>query len=155
MSPKLKLDEVGYWSEIKLDILEKYAKPYNQILRSHQLRPTYIDGFAGAGHHLSKTGGRLIEGSPMRALAVEPPFETLHFVDIDDARVAQLRSLASGHSNVFIHQGDCNEVLVRRIFPKLSFANRHRALCILDPYGLTSTGRRFRWQENPRLLKSS
>jgi three-Cys-motif partner protein len=136
MSQKLKLDEVGYWSEIKLDILEKYAKPYNQILRSHQLRPIYIDGFAGAGHHRSKTDGRLIEGSPIRALAVEPPFEALHFVDIDGARVTQLRNLSANHSNVFVHQGDCNEILVQRIFPELSFKSRQRALCILDPYGL-------------------
>lgn len=136
MSPKLKLDEVGYWSEIKLDILEKYAKPYNQILRSHQLRPIYIDGFAGAGHHRSKTDGRLIEGSPIRALAVEPPFEALHFVDNDGARVTQLRNLSASHSNVFVHQGDCNQILVHDVLPNLSYANRQRALCILDPYGL-------------------
>jgi three-Cys-motif partner protein len=62
------IDEIGYWSEIKLEILEKYAKPYNQILTKNQLYPSYIDGFAGAGHHTAKGSPRVIEGSPTRAL---------------------------------------------------------------------------------------
>jgi three-Cys-motif partner protein len=136
MKPGLRIDEIGYWSEIKLSILAKYAKPYNQILLSHKLRPIYIDGFAGAGHHKAKGSGRLIEGSPTRALAVEPPFESLHFIDIDGARVRELRKLAANRANVTVYQGDCNKVLVEEVFPKLSYANRQRALCILDPYGL-------------------
>jgi len=31
MSP-IRLDEVGYWSEIKLDIVREYAKAYSTIL---------------------------------------------------------------------------------------------------------------------------
>jgi hypothetical protein len=27
MSPKLKINEIGYWSPVKLSILEEYAKP--------------------------------------------------------------------------------------------------------------------------------
>ena len=113
MSSELKYDEIGYWSEIKLAILEEYAKPYNQILRSqkHKLHPIYIDGFAGAGHHKAKGSDRIIEGSPTRALTVEPPFDFLHFVDIDGARVAELRRISAGRSNVSVYHGDCNEVL--------------------------------------------
>jgi len=136
MTTELKIDEIGYWSEIKLEILTKYAKPYNQILLSHQLRPIYIDAFAGAGRHKAKGSARIIEGSPARALAVEPPFEFLHFIDIDGARVNELRKLAANRSNVAVHQGDCNAVLVEEVFPKITYANRQRALCILDPYGL-------------------
>jgi three-Cys-motif partner protein len=136
MTSELKIDEIGYWSEIKLSILEKYAKPYNQILLSHQLRPIYIDGFAGAGHHKAKGSARIIDGSPTRALAVDPPFESLHFVDTDGERVAQLKKLSADRSNVSIYQGDCNDVLVSQVFPTISYAKRQRALCILDPYGL-------------------
>jgi three-Cys-motif partner protein len=138
MSSELKIDEIGYWSEVKLSILEKYAKPYNQILRSQkpQLHPIYIDGFAGAGHHRAKGSGRLIEGSPTRALSVEPPFDHLHFVDIDGARVEELRRLSAGRSNVSAYQGDCNEVLTTQVFPQVRYADYQRALCILDPYGL-------------------
>ena len=29
---KLKIDEVGYWSEVKLDLVKKYAQAYSTIL---------------------------------------------------------------------------------------------------------------------------
>ena len=136
MPTDLKIDEVGYWSEIKLSILEEYAKPYNQILLSNKLHPIYIDGFAGAGHHVAKGSDRLIDGSPTRALGIQPPFDELHFVDLNDERVARLREIAAGAANVSVYQGDCNRVLTEEIFPKISYAKRQRALCILDPYGL-------------------
>jgi three-Cys-motif partner protein len=136
MSSKLKIDEIGHWSEIKLSILEKYARPYNQILLAHHLHPIYIDGFAGAGHHRAKGSGRLIEGSPTRALSIQPPFDHLHFVDIDGARVEELRRLSAGRSNVSVYHGDCNEVLTTQVLPQVRYADYQRALCILDPYGL-------------------
>ena len=139
MSSELRYDEIGYWSEIKLAILQEYAKPYNQILRSQKpkpLRPIYIDGFAGAGSHKAKGSDRIIEGSPARALAVEPPFDFLHFVDIDGARVAELKRISADRTNVSVYQGDCNEVLANEVFPKIRYADYQRALCILDPYGL-------------------
>jgi three-Cys-motif partner protein len=136
MGPELKIDEIGYWSEVKLSILDEYAKPYNQITHAHRLKTVYIDAFAGAGHHISKTSDRLIEGSPVRAMNVDPPFDRLHFVDIDAARVKELKRLASGRPEVSVHRGDCNTVLVKEIFPGISYENFERALCILDPYGL-------------------
>jgi three-Cys-motif partner protein len=69
-----KFDEIGYWSEIKLDIINQYAKRYSQIL-SHQILPNqktfhyvYIDAFAGSGKHFSKTTKSLVSGSPEIAL---------------------------------------------------------------------------------------
>jgi three-Cys-motif partner protein len=136
MSAELKIDEIGYWSEVKLAILDEYAKPYNQILHKKKMKTVYIDGFAGAGHHRAKGSGRLIEGSPRRALNVQPPFDSFHFVDIDIARVRALERLAAGKANVKVHHGDCNQILLGEIFPKIKFSNYERALCILDPYGL-------------------
>jgi three-Cys-motif partner protein len=136
MKSELKIDEIGYWSEIKLSILEKYARPYNQILLAHKMHPIYIDGFAGAGRHKAKGTDRIIEGSPARALAVDPPFDFLHFVDIDGARVSELKRLAAGRSNVSVYHGDCNDVLTKQVFPKIKYSDFQRALCILDPYGL-------------------
>lgn len=135
MSPDLKIDEIGYWSEIKLSILEKYAKPYNQIL-ANRFKTIYIDAFAGAGHHIAKGSKRVIQGSPLRALAVEPAFGQFHFIDIDHARVEELKRIAGDRTDVLVHLGDCNEVLLHDVFPKISFAKYQRALCILDPYGL-------------------
>jgi three-Cys-motif partner protein len=136
MAAGLKIDEVGYWTEIKLSILDEYAKPYNQILHAHRLKTIYIDGFAGAGHHRAKGSDRVIEGSPVRALNVQPQFDFLHFIDVNKARVEELRRLAAGRSNVKVHRGDCNRILVRDILPTVSYERYERALCILDPYGL-------------------
>ncbi len=136
MSADLKIDEIGYWSEVKLAILDEYAKPYNLILHKKGFKTIYVDGFAGAGHHKAKGSERVIEGSPQRALNVEPPFDYLHFVDIDTARVHALEKLAPDKLNVKVHQGDCNEILLSEIFPKIRFSKYERALCILDPYGL-------------------
>ena len=58
----MKIDEVGYWSELKLEIIRKYAVAYSTILTSRQnpaLQHAYIDGFAGAGMHLAKRTGEL------------------------------------------------------------------------------------------------
>jgi three-Cys-motif partner protein len=136
MPPLLRIDEIGYWSEVKLSILEEYAKRYNQIIRSNKLHPVYIDGFAGAGHHKAKASDRMIEGSPKRALSVQPPFESFHFIDLDSARTNALRQLSAGRSDVTVHHGDCNDVLTTEVFPKIRYDQFQRALCILDPYGL-------------------
>ncbi len=136
MSEELRIDEIGYWSEIKLAILDEYAKPYNQILHKRHFKTMYVDGFAGAGHHRAKGSDRVIEGSPQRALKVQPPFDYLHFVDTDSARVHELERLTTGYKNVRVHHGDCNTILVNDVFPTVRYANYERALCILDPYGL-------------------
>jgi hypothetical protein len=77
----LKLDEIGEWSELKLDILRKYAGAYCTILKARNLHPVYIDGFAGAGTHIRKRTGELVKGSPLNALEIQPPFEELHLID--------------------------------------------------------------------------
>ncbi len=136
MAVDLKIDEVGYWSEVKIAILAEYAKFYNQILRSNRLHSVYIDGFAGAGYHKAKGSDRIIEGSPARALGVEPAFGEYHFVDMNPARVGALAGLGGGRENIHVYEGDCNEILIQHVFPQIRWENYQRALCILDPYGL-------------------
>ena len=132
----LQLDEVGEWSELKLEILRKYASAYTTILRSNKMHPIYIDGFAGAGQHISERSKELIAGSPLNALNVEPSFEEFYLVDLKQERVDNLRALARAKTRVHIYSGDCNKILVSEIFPKVQFSEYKRALCVLDPYGL-------------------
>ncbi len=133
---ELEFDSIGYWSEVKLAILEEYAKPYNQILKSRRLTTVYIDAFAGAGHHIAKETGELVKGSPLRALSVTPAFDLLHFVDMNDTRSSELKRLSAQHSNVTVHSGDANEILLRDVYPQVRYDQYRRGLCILDPYGL-------------------
>jgi three-Cys-motif partner protein len=135
---QVRFDEIGYWSEVKLDIVKQYAATYSKILANQsKLTHLYIDAFAGAGVHLSKATGEFVSGSPLNALAIDPPFKEVHLIDLDHARVENLKSITTGHANVFVHEGNCNEVLLAKVFPRARYEEYRRALCLLDPYGLT------------------
>jgi three-Cys-motif partner protein len=138
-SKPLKFDEIGYWSEIKLDIVKDYASAYSRILaaqRNPSLHHVYIDAFAGAGVHISKTSGEYIRGSPSNALLVQPPFREYHLIDIDRQKVASLQDLVKNRRDVHIHEGDCNRILLEKIFPNVQWEQYRRGLSLLDPYGL-------------------
>lgn len=132
----MKFDTIGYWSEIKLEIVREYAQAYSQILTSNNLHHVYIDAFAGAGLHLSKSKGEFVAGSPLNALAVQPPFKEFHLIDLDSNKARQLRDLTAGQANVHIYEGNCNEILLTKVFPHVQYAHYRRGLCLLDPYGL-------------------
>ena len=95
-------DEIGYWSEIKLEI--------------------------------SKNTGGFVPGSPSNALNVQPPFREYHFIDLNAAKVENLQRLAGARKDVHVYEGDCNEVLIKQIYPTLHYESYRRALCLLDPY---------------------
>ena len=106
-------DEIGYWSEIKLEIVRDYASPYSRILNCKNLPHVYIDAFAGAGQHISKNSGEFVPGSPLNALNVRPPFREYHCIDLNAEKVEFLRGLTGNRTDVSIYEGDCNEVLLR------------------------------------------
>ncbi|MGQ0444806.1 MAG: three-Cys-motif partner protein TcmP [Beijerinckiaceae bacterium] len=132
-----RFDEIGYWSELKLEIIEKYGAAYTTAFkRSPNLKKYYIDAFSGSGLHLSKETRQEIEGSPARALRVSPPFDGFFFVDVDEAKTINLSKPCEGRSNVQIHTGDSNTYLATDVLPKIRYDLYTRALCLLDPYGL-------------------
>ena len=134
---KERLDVVGYWTEIKLQILQEYAVAYAQILQNQRFikHVAYIDGFAGAGVHISKQSGKPIAGSPACALSIQPRFSHYHFVEMDAARAKRLQGMGD-EKDVTVYQGDCNEVLLKEVFPQCRYEDYRRALCLLDPYEL-------------------
>ena len=129
-------DQIGPWTEVKLDILREYAAPYSKILVNNHFYHFYIDAFAAGGSHISRTSGEVVPGSTRIALATEPPFREYHFIDADPARVEQLRQYTADHSDVYVHEGDCNDILLREVFPLVRYGDRCRALCLLDPYNI-------------------
>src|SRR5450432_2765669 len=135
-----RIDEIGPWSEVKLDILNRYAVEYSKIL-SNQKNPSFfhvdIDAFAGTGFHLSKTTGEMVLGSPLNALLVQPPFREYHLIDLDGDKVNALREVIGPRQDVFLHEGNCNEVLLDEVFPRVQRTDFKRGLCLLDPYALT------------------
>lgn len=130
-------DKIGYWSEVKLDIIKTYAAEYSKILTAQQnLSHVYIDAFAGAGVHISKTSQEPILGSPLNALYVKPPFREFYYIDLDGEKVGTLRQLVGERTDVHIYLGDCNHILLKDVFPKVRYEHYRRGLCLLDPYGL-------------------
>jgi three-Cys-motif partner protein len=133
----VQFDEIGRWSELKLEIVEKYGAAYTIALSgAHNLKKFYIDGYSGAGVHVSRSTGAQVEGSPARALKVTPPFDGFYFIDMDATRTAHLQTLCQGRSDVAILTGDANDKLTKEVLPRVHFRKFNRALCLLDPYGL-------------------
>jgi three-Cys-motif partner protein len=50
--------------------------------------------------------------------------------------VESLKNLFGPRRDVFLYQGDCNQILLRDVFPRVKYEDYRRSLCILDPYGL-------------------
>jgi len=133
----LKFDKIGYWSEVKLDIVREYAGAYAKILASQRgLSSSYIDGFSGAGKHVKKSSKESVPGSPINVLAVDPPFDHYFFIDLNEEKVEHLQALVGDRDDVSILCGDCNPLLLNHVFPRTRFEDYRRGLCLLDPYGL-------------------
>jgi three-Cys-motif partner protein len=76
-------------------------------------------------------------GQSAQRARVQPPYkEEFHFIDADGNRPAQLKDLAGDRPEVFTYEGDCNDILPSRIFPRAEYSKYGRALCLLDPYNI-------------------
>src|SRR5271154_2125670 len=111
MPAPLTFDRIGYWSEIKLQIVKEYASAYSTLLAAQKnpsLYHVYIDAFAGAGMHLKKSTEEFVLGSPLNALNIRPPFREYHLIDILPEKVEALKELVGPRNDVEIYQGNCN-----------------------------------------------
>src|ERR1700739_2827765 len=136
-STPFRFDEVGIWSELKLEIVEKYGAAYTRAFaKQRSLKKYYVDAFSGAGVHISKRSGDQIDGSPARALKTSPEFDRFVFIDMNEKKTAHLQSLCAGHKNVHIETGDASRYLIDKLLPTIRYENYNRALCLFDPYGL-------------------
>lgn len=151
--------EVGPWAADKLARLREYLQAYTTILTKYRYGFVYIDAFAGAGsayvrstraagdeqlalvdHESSDEQRQLIDGSPLVALRVEPPFTAYVFVEQDADRLRhleQIKAAYAGRRDILIYNEDCTGYLQRLIHnPEVDWTNRWRALVFLDPFGL-------------------
>jgi three-Cys-motif partner protein len=135
---RFEFDEIGDWSEIKLEIVEKYGAAYTKAFANlgRRLKKFYVDAFSGAGVHVSKRTKSHVEGSPARALKITPPFDAFYFIDMDAAKTDYLQTLCKNRTDVHIHTGDANPYLTKQLLPTIQYREYKRALCLLDPYGL-------------------
>jgi three-Cys-motif partner protein len=132
-------DEIGRWSELKLEIVEKYGAAYTTAFvgpAGRKLKKYHIDAFSGAGVHIAKDTGRQVEGSPARALRVRPSFDHFYFIDMNPKKTPYLKTLCGTRQDVDVVTEDASLYLTKKLLPAIQFEKFNRALCLLDPYGL-------------------
>jgi three-Cys-motif partner protein len=149
----------GEHTRRKLDVVSKYLAAYVTVMKKQDFRLFYVDGFAGSGASTSKAEAEksqdptlfptadVLDGSPIRALTVEPPFDHYIFVEKSNENVRSLSGLREKFPNRMIEvaPGDANDRLDE--FCKRIAAERFdRAVVFLDPFGLS-----VRWQTIERL----
>jgi three-Cys-motif partner protein len=144
----------GPWTEIKLDAVEYYLECYTKALKRVGFDLTYIDAFAGTGSRdvEREVGGILegvpirivketLEGSARRALAVNPPFDHLIFIEKSETRCAALRELKDEYPSrdINVITGEANQVL-RNLVRQQPWVRKDkgnsRGVVFLDPYAL-------------------
>lgn len=111
--------EIGEWTKEKLEILAEYlgGEKYRGgfAYATKRARGTYyIDAFAGPGKCKVRDTVEEVDGSPLIALKVKPPFTKYFFIDSDPEAVRALRHLITQDmpdmlSRVTIIAGDCND----------------------------------------------
>lgn len=151
----------GGWTEIKLNAVSDYLNFYTKALQAspspeNPFETWYVDAFAGTGDRtieasagglFSEQGGTVdrvrLEGSARRAIAVDPRFRHLIFIEKDARRFAALDRVRGEHPERDIRcvPGEANDE-IRHIFsqgPWVDPARRglQRAVVFLDPYGMS------------------
>ena len=70
---------------------------------------------------MSRPTGDFVPGSPLNALLVRPPFREHFLIDVDARRIGSLRKRIGEHCDVHLYEGDCNEILLNKVFPVVEY----------------------------------
>jgi three-Cys-motif partner protein len=144
----------GKWTQEKLDRVRKYLHAYATIMNKQRFRFAYIDAFAGTGYRSLRASGpsseylfpefadeeteKFLAGSARIALEVKPRFTKYIFIERDEARASELRTLRQQFdelaSDIEIVNADANAYLQDRCLNYRWIKNR--AVLFLDPYGM-------------------
>lgn len=136
----------GPWSLIKVDTVARYYSAFNTVLKNQGFKRVCIDAFAGSGDFQFKPRdasplfdeAEVIEthaGSARRALATDPPFDRLVFVESAAKNIAALNRVLTQFpkANVEILRGDAN-VEVKKLCKSINWQDT-RGVIFLDPFG--------------------
>jgi three-Cys-motif partner protein len=129
------------WAEEKHSTVSYYAKLFSTGMKEKWDERVYIELYAGAGFARIKHSSRLIAGSPIRALALEHPFDKYIFCEKEarelDALKKRVERIAPGTKPAYI-PGDCNERVedILAEIPQHSTAHRVLSLCFVDPFDI-------------------
>ena len=135
-------------TEKKLQLVAHYLERFTTALKNQPFEKLYIDAFAGTGAWSSRDKqhdseldlvdlNTVAEGSALRALRVDPPFDRYIFVEMSPRKSSALRRLAEEFpalkGRVEILTKDANEAL-QQLCQRTDW-RKSRAVVFLDPFG--------------------
>jgi three-Cys-motif partner protein len=140
--------ESGRWTQDKLHYVERYAGAFTKAMSPKRTAGlwselVYLDFLAGPGRGIDRESGREFEGSPLRALRVDPRFDRCFFSDLDPRCISALerRVPAADRLRVHLHVGDCHTVAEEVI---AGLRRKSLGLAFVDPEGFEVTFSLFR-----------
>ena len=129
----------GPWTQEKLTYVQKYASAFMVAMAPKRKQGkwdslVYLDLLAGPGRGIDVKSGAEFDGSPLRALKIQPRFDRLFFADLKLKNIEALRQRIpeQDSSRVSIQCGNCNE-LAKEIVRQHS--TRTLGLAFVDPEG--------------------
>jgi len=136
----LTTEEIGAWGEDKYRLLGMYAQLFSKSMERKWCR-VYIDLFAGSGRARIEGTQRIITGSPLVALGVEPAFDNFIFCEKDPKKLAALKARVAKDwpiAKVAFQQGDANEQVgdILQMIPQHRKDFKVLSFCFVDPYNL-------------------
>src|SRR6266571_3177852 len=134
-------EEIGGWGEEKYRLLGLYAQMFAASMKDKWECRTYIDLFAGSGRAKIKGANRIVSGSPLVALSVNPAFDKYIFCEKSKDKLLALEARVLRDypaANVSFVSGNANESLSQILekIPKHTKDFRVLSLCFVDPYNL-------------------
>ena len=133
--------EVGAWTEDKHRMVSLYATMFSSAMKHKWGKRIYLELYAGAGHSRVRGSQKIILGSPLRALAVEHPFDKYIFCEATSKNVEALKTRVARRApsaNVAYVEGDCNlrasDILAE--IPDGTKSDTVLTLCFADPYDI-------------------
>jgi len=136
------MDDIGEWSEQKLELLKLYLEPYCKIVGGNTSTfkcISFIDGFSGPGcHHRRTNNEEIIDGSPLLALQ-NNRFTEFHFVEasklvIDELQQTIIHRFPYKQNIIKYYNNDCNLAIPEILKSLNSKYDKWTGLVLLDPY---------------------
>jgi three-Cys-motif partner protein len=134
-------EEIGNWGEEKYQLLNIYVQLFSAAMKNKWNCRVYIDLFAGSGRSRVKGTARIVAGSPLIALNVDPPFDQYIFCEKNKEKLSALETRVRrdySRAKVVFQAGDANEVTSQILekIPQHKPDFRVLTFCFVDPYNL-------------------
>jgi len=133
--------EVGAWTEDKQRLVSLYATMFSSAMKDKWGKRVYVELYAGAGYSRVRGSQKIIMGSPLRALAIEHPFDRYIFCEAVPKNLEALKIRVKRHApaaKVAYVEGDCEEKVsdILAEIPLGSKGNTVLTLCFADPFDI-------------------